>query len=244
MSFDTTLDIELVNELKTKLGNDSNYDISMFGHALNFLDILDPTTAQWTFQTFDDSENKNPKLAHCLHGSLLDHFSTLWRLNKQGAGVFVTINETDFKGRKKSNIKRVRSIFSDHDTKDPELPSRLLEILEPSMIVESSTDKFHSYWVTNDCDLEDFPIIQKELATSLDSDTSVCDVSRVLRLPGFYHQKNEPTWVKLRYVKRDLKYTVSEITATLITNRSKLRIVKIPKARQIVISRKPQANMA
>jgi hypothetical protein len=50
--------------------------------ALRFLRLLDPTTEQFTFQTFDDNhDRKDPKLAKVLHGTLDQHFNRLSFLN-------------------------------------------------------------------------------------------------------------------------------------------------------------------
>jgi len=35
--------------------------------------------------------------------------------NEQGAGIFITVNATDFKGRSADNINRIRSVFADLD---------------------------------------------------------------------------------------------------------------------------------
>jgi hypothetical protein len=39
----------------------------------------------------------------------------LSHLNEQGAGIFVTVNETDGKGRKRENITRVRAVWQEDD---------------------------------------------------------------------------------------------------------------------------------
>jgi hypothetical protein len=97
------------------------------GEAERFLAALDPTADEWTFQTFDDSrerkeENeakwnarghtgKKDPFAFTLHGTLASCWSRLIQLNERGAGVFVTVNVTDFKGRKKGEHRaRARAI--------------------------------------------------------------------------------------------------------------------------------------
>jgi putative DNA primase/helicase len=68
--------------------------------AERFLRALAPNGSLLTFQTFDDNKNrKNNSLAKVLHGPLKTHAATLAKLQKQGAGVFITVNETDGKGR-------------------------------------------------------------------------------------------------------------------------------------------------
>jgi hypothetical protein len=69
--------------------------------AHNFLAALAPGETDFTFQTFDDSEAKRPELARVMHGSLAEHFPELAHLSGLGAGVFVTVNRTDLKGRRK-----------------------------------------------------------------------------------------------------------------------------------------------
>src|SRR4051812_48584674 len=57
-----------------------------------FLTALD-AGGQFTFQTFADTGKGRPDLARIFHGSPSDHIETLTTLGKQGAGIFVTVNE-------------------------------------------------------------------------------------------------------------------------------------------------------
>jgi hypothetical protein len=110
-----------------------------------FLDLLSPGVAGFTFQTFDDDrEQKNPALTRVIQ-SPPPVRDELLRLNEQGAGVFVTINETDGNGRKSENIERIRAVWQeDDDAFEGAFP------LNPSMVVESSPGKFHRYWLIAD----------------------------------------------------------------------------------------------
>jgi len=89
--------------------------------AARFLSLLDAHATFFTFQTFDDvvlknnKKRKDPKLLRALRGSLDECWDEIVRLNERGAGVFVTVNETDGKGRKGENIVRVRALFVDLD---------------------------------------------------------------------------------------------------------------------------------
>ena len=67
--------------------------------AEKFLTLLDEETEEFTFQTFDDAKEGRP-LARIFNGSLNDHWNKLVSLNNKGAGIYVTINKTDLKGRK------------------------------------------------------------------------------------------------------------------------------------------------
>jgi hypothetical protein len=96
-----------------------------------FLKEFDPATTEFTFQTFDDNKDRlaaakaaakaagrkggGDRFAKILHGTFDEHFAELRRRNSQGAGVFITVNRTNFKGRTRSNITEVRWLFSDQD---------------------------------------------------------------------------------------------------------------------------------
>src|SRR5262245_34868925 len=75
-----------------------------YDEAERHLTALDPNTDRFTFQTFDDNEDrKDGRLAKILHGTLAQHFKTLVKLNNRGAGIFVCVAITDFKGRSAKN---------------------------------------------------------------------------------------------------------------------------------------------
>ena len=84
--------------------------------GLRFLQCLDRNGAGFTFQTFDDdSERKSKALVRIFNGSFAEHEAALTELSAKGAGIFVTVNETNLKGRKATDITRVRSVFVDLD---------------------------------------------------------------------------------------------------------------------------------
>jgi hypothetical protein len=155
--------------------------------AQRFLSAIDPNTDQFTWQTFPDG-GKDTKLTRILHGSLDELYDKLVKLNELGAGIFITINETNLKGRKTQNIIRVRAVFCDLDG-SPLTPA--LEYgFNPHMIVESSLKKWHVYWLVKDVALEQFSTLQTILAQRYNSDPKVTDLPRVMRVPGFFHQKD------------------------------------------------------
>lgn len=157
--------------------------------AKAFLNYLDPDADFFTFQSFDDdADRKDPSLAKVLHGTLDEHFAELVRLQKSGAGIFVTINETDRNGRKTENIKRVRALFVDLDGSDLK---PVKEWNAPDIVCETSPGRWHAYWLVRDAPIEKFRAAQNYLATIFDADKNVKDLPRVMRLPGFYHQKKD-----------------------------------------------------
>nr|WP_167626449.1 phage/plasmid primase, P4 family [Mesorhizobium loti] len=163
--------------------------------AERFLDIIDPDATFFTFQTIDDSSKKDPKLGRVLNGSLRQHAAELTRLNKLGAGVFVTINETNGEGRKTEDIVRVRAVFVDLD--GAPLDPVLKDVCPPQVVVTTSEGKWHAYWRVEGMELDEFPAAQRKLIAKFDGDEVVKDLPRVMRLPGFYHQKGAPQLVRI-----------------------------------------------
>jgi hypothetical protein len=165
-------------------------------HARQFLTRLDAEAARWTFQTFDDGPPpKRRELARVVNGDFERVAGKLDALQGQRAGVFVTIAATDGKGRQAHNIARVRAVFVDLD--GAPLAPVLAAGLEPHIVVESSPGKWHCYWCTDDCPLDQFERVQRALARRFGGDPSVHDLPRVMRLPGFRHFKGEAQTSKL-----------------------------------------------
>ncbi len=157
-----------------------------FDLAQRFLNALDPN-GKFTFQTFDDDQDRKDKsLTRQFNGTLREYFDQLSGLQEKGAGIFVTINQTDLKGRKAENVVAVRAIYVDLD--GAPIEPVLEHNCEPHIIVESSEGRWHAYWriILNK---DDFTPAQKALIKAFDGDKSVIDLPRVMRLPGFFHQK-------------------------------------------------------
>ncbi|WP_180025166.1 DUF3987 domain-containing protein [Acinetobacter sp. YH16049] len=165
--------------------------------AERMLDMLD-AGGEFTFQTFADAD-KNKNLVHIYHGSLEAHFDTLARLNGQGAGVFVTVNQTDLQGRTSDNVTRVRALWVDFDTVDHARLDRLMNMdgIPPNLIIESSAGKHHAYWIiaaNDEIPINQFTELQKRLIHHFaddGADKAIHDLPRVMRLTGFYHRKGE-----------------------------------------------------
>jgi len=163
-----------------------------------------------TFQTFDDnSAGKDRKLSRILHGSLAEHAHTLAGLNARGAGVYFMVNEGDTQGRAASNVQRVRALFVDLDG-SPLDPVRSA-VLPAHVIVESSPGRWHAYWRVTDCPLASFKAVQQALAARFSGDAKVCDLPRVMRLPGFDHRKRAPYRARIVSTNDHRPYQLAEL---------------------------------
>jgi hypothetical protein len=175
-----------------------------FEMAARFLFWLDPDGI-YTFQTLGDGKSKSDRsLTRVFHGTLDQHKNELVRLNALGAGIFVMVNRGDgiiHPGKKTcrttQNVLEVRALFVDLDGA-PLDPVRDGGV-HPDVIVESSPGKWHAYWFARDCPLGDFGLRQRQLAEKFQGDHVVHDLPRVMRLPGFVHQKTDPFMSNLIY---------------------------------------------
>jgi hypothetical protein len=145
---------------------------------------------QVTFQTFGEGSQKAPTLRAIRHGYPHEVFGALGALNARGAGVFWMANQGDGRGRTKKNVVAVRHAFLDLD--GAPLEPVLESASPPEIVVETSPDRFHCYWLWIDCPLESFGPMQLLLAKRFNGDESVSDLPRVLRVPGFVHRKGTP----------------------------------------------------
>ncbi len=185
-------------------------------NASEFLDLLDSNSEQFTFQTFDDQkERKRKDLARVMIGTLADHADELSRLSAEGAGVFVTVNETDGDGRRLANIKRLRTIFQEADTQGARVPP-----LDAHITVETSAGKFHRYWLIDNETApthSEWMAVMRRMVADWDSDPNAKDATRVLRLPGFPHQKNpsSPHMVSIVSQSTRAPYKWHEITSVI-----------------------------
>ncbi len=172
-----------------------------------FLDFM-AEGEEVTFQTFDDKKKDRP-LARIIHGDIDNCLDTLNSLNKQGAGIYWMVNRGDGRGRKKENVLCVRAVFIDLDGTSPE--PAFNAPLQAHAIIESSPGKYHFYWLVDDLEINEFTPLQEALAEKFNSDPSVKDVPRVMRIPGFYHNKAEPFLTRIVEMNPGKPYTKNQI---------------------------------
>lgn len=217
-----------------------NYNLQQ---TADFLKALDPK-GLFTFLAFDDRKT-GAILPTVRHGKLEDHAEEFKRLNQAGAGIFVTINETNGEGRKATDIVRVRAHFVDSDNEPIEEVCKRFP-LKPHMVVETSEGKGHAYYLASDTQTAEFKEIQERMIEALGTDPAVKDLPRTMRLPGFYHMKGEPRLVNLVQVEEGLPhYRKAELLAVLPTpSQTHIGLVNLaPQSRQVAPS-VPQSDGA
>lgn len=172
--------------------------------------MLDQKTKTKTFhfRTFDDKKDSDREELRGNRSDIIDACEkTLRHRNKKEAGVFIVVNEG---GHTDKEITRVRSVFADLDGA-PLQP--VVDALAPHAVICTSPDKWHVYWLVEDgFPLDHFTPIQKAIAKKFGSAPKVCNLSRVMRLPGFAHNKYDPFDVHFHQLNCKLpRYSVEQI---------------------------------
>lgn len=143
--------------------------------------------------------------------------------NEANRGIFFVVNSGGNSDRK---INKINAQFFECDTLS--LEEQLENIskfpLEPSIIVQTKKS-LHVYFLIKNGKVEKFRNIQKKLAKHFNGDGSCINESRVMRVPGFYHCKEDPVRVKcikfnpnLFYTQEDLERELSYSESEFIVN--------------------------
>ena len=139
--------------------------------------------------------------------------------NEANRGIFFVVNSGGNSDRK---INKINAQFFECDTLS--LEEQLENIskfpLEPSIIVQTKKS-LHVYFLIKNGKVEKFRDIQKKLAKHFNGDGSCINESRVMRVPGFYHCKEEPVRVKCIKFNPNLFYTQEDLERELSYSESK-----------------------
>lgn len=157
-----------------------------------------------------------------LRGSLTTVASQLQAYNQQGYGIFMTVNAMNPTGpRTLENVAYTRAhvvdlddIISAQDSYNRAVRSNM----PPHFAVQSSQGKFHLYWLVEPYKDNDFySLQQRKLVQLYNSDPNVIDATRILRVPGFYHNKSTPQLVTCWGIHNGPRYTAQQIADNLAT---------------------------
>lgn len=170
-----------------------------------------------------------------IRGSYAELAATLQQYNSAAYGIFMCVNALKPEGaRDLKNIDYIRTHVADVDNvliSQESYQRAITSPYPPHFAVQTSPGKYHLYWLTNPYQGNDFyKLQQRKIIQLYSSDASVIDATRVLRVPGFYHCKNEPKLVTCWGIYNGPKYNFDQIEQWLqnvnivetFGNRSKL----------------------
>jgi len=167
-------------------------------------------------QTFDDRdvpfEEKDKSL---VTSGTPDKYlgGRLKQLNEKKAGIFFSPNRFPIR-RKEELCEGVNAWFVEKD--DTSLAEQYAMYsacgLLPSILVESKRS-VHAYWLAKNATKDTFRKIQMGLIQKFKGDEACKDITRVLRIPNFYHNKGEPKLVEVTHFAPELLYTEEQMLA-------------------------------
>lgn len=132
-------------------------------------------------------------------GTIADLWPLILDKQAQGYGAFITVNETNGRGRSKADIVAPRAAWADLDGPDAmqQLAAALAFDPPPSFIVRTSPAKAHVYWtLPAGRNVDQAAAINRKLRIRFNGDGNAVDTARVLRLSGTLHLKGKPHLVR------------------------------------------------
>lgn len=142
-----------------------------------------------------------------------DCIETLKEHNKHNRGIFYVVN---YGGHNDADITRINAQFVEMDEGTFEEQQAKIDAfgLPPSMVIKTRKS-LHTYWFVTDAKVEKFRGIQKGLVKHFGGDPMCVNESRVMRLPGFMHCKQEPVEVECICFHPERKYTQEQLVEFL-----------------------------
>ena len=138
---------------------------------------------------------------------------TLAKHNEMERGIFYVVNTG---GQDDASITRINAQFVEMDDLSFEEQQAMIDAfpLAPSMIIKTRKS-LHTYWFMKDAKVELFRPIQKQLVKYFHGDPMCINESRVMRLPGYNHCKEDPVLVECISFHPERKYTQQQLIDVL-----------------------------
>lgn len=162
--------------------------------------------------------------------SVIDGFARKW--DRSGRGLYFAVGTVRAQRRVKEEIVETPFIHLDIDFKsvdasEGEILSRLRQARCPPSIIVRSGGGLHCYWllkesVDTQASMERIENVMRQLADLFGGDLSVCEVSRLMRLPGSHNSKygdmrqvTVEHMSEVRYELDDLEEWLSEVAPVI-----------------------------
>lgn len=185
-------------------------------------DFLDYFPGRHVFSAIDDKRSNKPPL-HFHEGYNLDRTQILEQLHDKNSttyGIFFCVNEINReldpqRYRTSKMLKKLRAVWADDDKIRAE-PRDDFPI-PPNVIVETSKGKYHYYWLTTTDNKDEWGGVMNSIASTYDCDGNAKDLVRVLRVPGFLHNKRD-AFKSIAYLGSKDNYSWQEIIKSFPPN--------------------------
>lgn len=155
-----------------------------------------------------------------MRGNLATLANQLIDYNNRGYGIFMTVNAMKPTGaRTLDNVDFIRAHIVDVDdilTAQDSYQRAVSSPMPPHFAVQSSSGKFHLYWLVQPyVDNNFYTTQQRKLVQLYQGDPNVIDATRVMRVPGFFHNKSTPQLTTCWAIVNAPRYTAQQIADNL-----------------------------
>lgn len=167
---------------------------------------------------FDDkrSSNRAEKFRFTLSEYNKKYFE-LKRNNEMNMGIFFVVNGGGQTDKEVISSGKCQAQFMEIDDYPQDIQIKIINAfpLRPSVIVKTKKS-LHTYWLLDSyADIRRFRGIQKKFIELFKADEVIQNESRVMRFPGFYHNKQDPFMVEIIEFNPDLRYSQDEIEESI-----------------------------
>jgi RepB DNA-primase from phage plasmid len=142
-----------------------------------------------------------------------------WLAARSAAGSDVYVGMNPIKdgayGRTKENIKDIRHVYLDLDTKGNEALESIrnsTEVPPPNFVLDTSPGKHQVVWKVSGFSRDEAESLLHNLANQFAGDLAATDSTRVLRLPGFANQELSQEFIVRVRQETDAVYTLRDFT--------------------------------
>lgn len=166
--------------------------------ARTFLSQLDPAAKRFHFRTIPEAKGATEP-ARNIVARFDDVAEELVSANRAGCAVYVSTQDMRGDSAKAANLKRLRCHWIDIDARQGQKLPRNWKLLPPQIVIETSPGSSHCWFLLADSpEAEQWAGVQRALVKRFRSDFNGCtNVAKLLRVPGFLHQKDEPHLVRV-----------------------------------------------
>ena len=144
----------------------------------------------------------------------------IYRMQSEGRGVYIVVNDG---GDTDSEITACRAFFVEWDDRpksDQITAWKELGLPEPSLQIDTGNKSIHNYWVLKKTiEAKTWKPIQERLLDHADADRALKNPSRVMRLAGTYHMKDDGKCGEMTKIifNSNKKYSYKDIEQCLPT---------------------------
>jgi len=157
---------------------------------------------------------------------VLNALPELLNMQSQGYGIYVGVCPRKEQKGTKEAVGRVHVLWADLDAKgfgdDKQKAFEAIHqfMRKPTMIVDSGHG-YHAYWLLKEA-LTEMWLVEgclKGIANAVNADSAVCEVSRVMRLPGSVNNKDEANQILVKIVElsQDAVYGLEDFDSFKVT---------------------------